>query len=55
MGKLKNYYHEELCEGANEPGPDPTDLELLKADAELAWDRYQRALKDHREKFYESF
>lgn len=47
-GRVKDHYWEQICEQANdEPwGPEPDELEMLRADAELATERYEGALKE---------
>lgn len=48
MGRVKDFYHEEICARANdEPwGPEPDDLEMLEID----YERARQRLEDYRNK-----
>lgn len=48
MGRVKDYYWDEICarhDDYGSPEPEPDILEMLAADAELAVQRYQAELK----------
>lgn len=44
-GRVKDYYHEEICAMESQDGPEPDDLETLQIDAERARERYEEALR----------
>ena len=45
MGRVKDFYHEEICAMGQDDHPEPSDLEMLQMDYERALGRYLEALK----------
>lgn len=45
MGRVKDFYHDEICNREQDYGPEPSDLEMLQMDYERALDRYLEALR----------
>lgn len=50
MGRVKDFYHDEICARASDEleGPEPDELEMLAIDAEQARERYLAALAKHK-------
>lgn len=45
MGKVKEHFHDEICNrAAREAGEEPDDLELLRMDMEQSRERYLSAM-----------
>lgn len=49
MGRVKDFYWDEICNREQEDGPEPDDLEMLQIDAERAAERLADALKKRQE------